>query len=146
MRVTTMSWIDLIGYAASASVLATFCMNTMVPLRVVAICSNILFAIFGALAHVYPVLLLHVILLPVNGVRLRQAILRQRKRGPAPGSMRPLEGCARQGKGGGGTALTAEGEAISALPAQREEKAACSRASERVKSRRSRDTKQLLGG
>jgi CRP/FNR family transcriptional regulator, cyclic AMP receptor protein len=74
MRVITMSWTDLVGYVASASVLATFCMSTMVPLRIVAICSNVLFAVFGALAHVYPVLVLHLVLFPVNGVRLMQAL------------------------------------------------------------------------
>jgi CRP/FNR family transcriptional regulator, cyclic AMP receptor protein len=69
-----MSWIDLLGYAASASVLLTFCMSTMLPLRMVAIGSNVLFAAFGAAAHVYPVLVLHVILLPVNVVRLVQIL------------------------------------------------------------------------
>ncbi len=69
-----MSWIDLLGYAASASVLITFCMSTMVPLRTVAICSNVLFASYGALAHIYPVLILHTILLPVNAVRLYQIL------------------------------------------------------------------------
>lgn len=69
-----MNWIDLLGYAASASVLITFCMSTMVPLRVVAICSNVLFATFGGLAHIYPVLVLHVVLLPVNIARLVQIL------------------------------------------------------------------------
>jgi CRP/FNR family transcriptional regulator, cyclic AMP receptor protein len=69
-----MSWIDLLGYAASASVLLTFCMSTMVPLRIVAICSNLLFATFGASAHIYPVLVLHVVLLPVNVGRLVQIL------------------------------------------------------------------------
>jgi len=69
-----MSWIDLLGYAASASVLITFCMSTMVPLRAVAICSNVLFASYGAFAHIYPVLILHTILLPVNAVRLYQIL------------------------------------------------------------------------
>jgi len=69
-----MNWIDLLGYAASASVLATFCMSTMVPLRILAIGSNVLFATFGALAHIYPVLVLHVILFPVNIVRLVQIL------------------------------------------------------------------------
>ncbi len=81
MWVMTMSWIDLVGYIASASVLATFCMSTMVPLRTVAILSNVLFAIFGALAHVYPVLELHLILFPVNGVRLMQALSPARQAG-----------------------------------------------------------------
>jgi hypothetical protein len=67
-----MLWTNLLGYAASASVLASFCMGSMVPLRAVAICSNVLFAAFGALAHIYPVLVLHAILLPVNIVRLMQ--------------------------------------------------------------------------
>ena len=65
-------WIDMIGWAASAAVLATFCMNTMMPLRVLAIISNVLFCAFGALAHIFPVLILHAILLPVNVVRLVQ--------------------------------------------------------------------------
>jgi CRP/FNR family transcriptional regulator, cyclic AMP receptor protein len=69
-----MNWIDVLGYAASASVLVTFCMSTMLPLRVVAICSNVLFATFGAATHIYPVLLLHVVLLPVNVTRLFQIL------------------------------------------------------------------------
>ena|SRR6516225_4252903 len=67
-----MTWIDLLGYAASATVLATFCMNTMIPLRVTAILSNILFASFGVGAHIYPVMILHLILFPVNAFRLIQ--------------------------------------------------------------------------
>jgi hypothetical protein len=69
-----MTWIDFLGYAASASVLVTFCMSTMVPLRIVALCSNVLFAGYGAFAHIYPVLGLHLILLPVNAVRLYQIL------------------------------------------------------------------------
>ena len=53
-----MIWIDLLGYAASATVLATFCMKTMIPLRLTAILSNILFASFGLWAHIYPVMIL----------------------------------------------------------------------------------------
>jgi CRP/FNR family cyclic AMP-dependent transcriptional regulator len=62
----------MVGWAASAAVLATFCMNTMMPLRVLAIISNVLFCAFGAVAHIFPVLILHAILLPVNIVRLVQ--------------------------------------------------------------------------
>jgi two-component system, cell cycle response regulator DivK len=68
----SVTWINLLGYAASATVLAAFCMNTMIPLRLTAILSNILFASFGLKAHIYPVLILHVILLPVNTLRLIQ--------------------------------------------------------------------------
>ena len=67
-----MTLVDFLGYAASASVLATFCMSTMIPLRVTAILSNILFSLFGLWAHIYPVMILHLILFPVNIVRLLQ--------------------------------------------------------------------------
>jgi hypothetical protein len=63
---------DLLGYAASAMVLATFCMSNMPCLRLVAIGSNVLFILFGLAAHIHPVLLLHVVLLPVNVARLMQ--------------------------------------------------------------------------
>jgi hypothetical protein len=32
--------------------------------------SNVLFILYGLLAHIYPVLLLHVVLLPVNSIKL----------------------------------------------------------------------------
>jgi CRP/FNR family transcriptional regulator, cyclic AMP receptor protein len=67
-----MSWIDLLGYAASISVLATFCMSTMIPLRILALASNVLFSTYGYLDHLYPVLALHLILFPVNLFRLIQ--------------------------------------------------------------------------
>ncbi len=61
---------DLLGYAASIAVLATFYMKTMGPLRVAAIASNVLFVAYGYSEHILPVLLLHVALLPINTVRL----------------------------------------------------------------------------
>jgi len=38
-----MTWIDSIGYLASALVLLTICMSTMLSLRAVAMCSNLAF-------------------------------------------------------------------------------------------------------
>ena len=73
MNAFSMNTFDLIGYLASLLVLATFCMRDMVPLRVVAIVSNIAFITYGALADIGPVLLLHVVLLPVNALRLAQS-------------------------------------------------------------------------
>ena len=65
-----------IGFIASALVLAAFGMKDMVNLRVVAICSNFAFIAYALLLHLLPVLLLHVILLPLNGWRLVQALPR----------------------------------------------------------------------
>ncbi len=67
-----MSWIDVLGYAASAAVLATFCMTTMIPLRILALASNVLFILYGYFDGLLPVVLLHATLLPVNALRLMQ--------------------------------------------------------------------------
>jgi CRP/FNR family cyclic AMP-dependent transcriptional regulator len=65
-------WIELIGYAASVAVFATFCVKEMFPLRCLAIMSNVLFMAYGFFEHLPPVLLLHAVLLPTNVVRLAQ--------------------------------------------------------------------------
>jgi hypothetical protein len=64
--------IEGIGFAAAGLVLATFCMRSMSALRWLAIASNVAFIGYGYLEHLAPVLLLHVLLLPVNGYRLAQ--------------------------------------------------------------------------
>lgn len=61
---------DMLGYLASSAVLVTFLMTRMTPLRVIAIVSNVLFICFGFLEHIYPVLFLHLVLLPINLWRL----------------------------------------------------------------------------
>ena len=61
---------DLLGYAASCAVLASFLMRTMVPLRLVAILSNMLFLVFGYVENIHPVFFLHMALLPINAWRL----------------------------------------------------------------------------
>lgn len=63
---------DWLGWAASALVLATFCMRGMVALRLTAIASNLAFIAYGARAGIDPVLMLHVLLLPLNALRLAQ--------------------------------------------------------------------------
>ena len=69
-----MNWIEAAGYLASALVLATFCMKTMIPLRAAAVCSNIAFIVYGFYEELYPVLALHAILLPLNGWRAYQML------------------------------------------------------------------------
>jgi CRP/FNR family cyclic AMP-dependent transcriptional regulator len=65
---------EAIGYVAALLVFVTFYIKMMVPLRIVAICSNCAFIAYGYLDGLYPVLLLHVVLLPLNIFRLRQII------------------------------------------------------------------------
>jgi CRP-like cAMP-binding protein len=47
-------------------------MSTMIPLRILALVSNVLFMAYGYVDHLYPVFILHVILFPVNALRLVQ--------------------------------------------------------------------------
>jgi hypothetical protein len=63
-----------IGYVASVLVLAAFGMKDMVNLRVVAICSNIAFITYALVLNLTPILILHVILLPLNGWRLMEVL------------------------------------------------------------------------
>ena len=64
---------DAAGYLASGLVVMAFCMKDIIPLRVVALTSNIAFLIYGIALGLAPVWLLHAILLPINGWRLWQA-------------------------------------------------------------------------
>jgi hypothetical protein len=65
-----MRWLDLLGFSASLAVLAGFCMTRVSSLRMFSVASNVLFVTYGLLAHIYPVFLLHIILLPINLVKL----------------------------------------------------------------------------
>lgn len=69
-----MSIPELSGYVAAMLVFLTFYMKTMVPLRLTGICSNCAFITYGFLGDLYPVLILHLILLPLNVFRLQQML------------------------------------------------------------------------
>jgi hypothetical protein len=49
-----MSWVDCLGFCASLAVLASFSMSTIVTLRMFALASNVLFCLYGLLAHIFP--------------------------------------------------------------------------------------------
>ena len=72
MNSGALHWVQWVGYAASLLVFSTFYMKTMIPLRCVAIASNVAFLTYGYFAGLYPVFLLHTVLLPLNAFRLRQ--------------------------------------------------------------------------
>jgi CRP/FNR family transcriptional regulator, cyclic AMP receptor protein len=72
-------WLVIAGWIASALVFSTFFMKTMLPLRLVAITSNVAFMsyallglVYGDFGRLYPIFVLHACLLPLNVVRLRQ--------------------------------------------------------------------------
>src|SRR5213592_3241457 len=71
--------IVIAAWVAAILVFSSFFMKTMIPLRVVAITSNVWFVTYallglkyGIFGRVYPILVLHSMLLPLNVLRLRQ--------------------------------------------------------------------------
>ena len=70
------NWANDVGYLASALVLCAFYMRSMVPLRCVAIASNFAFIAYAVVNGLGPVLFLHACLLPLNILRLAEALPR----------------------------------------------------------------------
>jgi CRP/FNR family transcriptional regulator, cyclic AMP receptor protein len=62
------------GYVASALVLLTFVAKDIRVLRTVAIFSNLAFITYGTIEWLPPVLFLHMVLLPLNIVRLAEIV------------------------------------------------------------------------
>ena len=82
------NWIELSGYLASALVFLAFYMKTMIPLRLIGMLSNVAFMTYGLGEHLYPVFILHAILLPLNCLRLFQMrILIQKVRAATEGEL-----------------------------------------------------------
>ena len=65
---------EMSGYVASTLVLCTFVAKDMRVLCVVAIFSNLAFIIYGTIEWLPPVLFLHLMLLPLNIVRLAEVV------------------------------------------------------------------------
>jgi hypothetical protein len=72
-------WLVVTAWVAAVLVFSSFFMKTMIPLRIVAIVSNVAFITYALLGirygifdRVYPILVLHASLLPLNLLRLRQ--------------------------------------------------------------------------
>jgi CRP/FNR family cyclic AMP-dependent transcriptional regulator len=71
---THLRFAEILGYIAAFLVFMTFSMKTMVPLRTVGIASNVFFIAYGYLNPAYPLLVLHLALLPLNILRLNQML------------------------------------------------------------------------
>ena len=67
-----LKWFELVGYIASIFVACSFYMKTIMPLRILSLCSNVTFIIYGLFGGLPPVFVLHVFLLPLNICRLYQ--------------------------------------------------------------------------
>lgn len=74
-----MSWIEILGYAASGAVFVTFWMKTHTTLRTVAIVGNVLYLSYGIYNDIGNIIVLHGSLLPLNLFRLYQAVSLKRR-------------------------------------------------------------------
>ena len=70
-----MTWVYLLGYFGASLTLSVYSMRRMIPLRIIGIAANCVFVVYGFLAAVYPQMVLHAILLPINVYRLREMVL-----------------------------------------------------------------------
>jgi len=95
MNVQISAW-DAIGVIAACLVFVTFYMRDMTMLRMLALCSNFAFIVYGFGLRLAPIWLLHAVLLPVNAWRLWQDI-----------SARSLQQACREHRAGARTAQRA---------------------------------------
>jgi len=63
---------NAVGFLAAGLVITAFCMKDILHLRIVAVASNVAFLAYGVALGLIPVWLLHLVLLPVNLIRLWQ--------------------------------------------------------------------------
>ncbi|MGI9025464.1 MAG: hypothetical protein ACR2GP_07755 [Burkholderiaceae bacterium] len=73
---------DALGWIAALLMITTFCCVRTHHLRACALAANLGFIAYGYVGHLLPIVILHMVLLPVNGYRLVQA-MRNGDRGTA---------------------------------------------------------------
>jgi len=72
--ISHLSLADIVGYVGNVVVIVTYSMRTMIPLRMLGMCSNAIFLVYSGLLGLFPLMILQCILLPLNGYRLWQMI------------------------------------------------------------------------
>ena len=73
-ELTAFAWIEAVGWLASGLTVATYAMNTMMPLRILAIASSVCFAFYAAVLQLWPLLAMELTLLPINVYRFWQIL------------------------------------------------------------------------
>lgn len=68
----TLNWVAAIGWLGSILTVATYAMNTMMPLRIFAIASSFSYLIYAYFLQLWPLVGMELALLPINCYRLWQ--------------------------------------------------------------------------
>jgi hypothetical protein len=79
---------DLMGFAAAASSLLAVSQAPALRTRAAAVASNVFFIVYGGMGPLYPALLLHSILLPLNLRHLVREVRARNEDGPPPAGRR----------------------------------------------------------
>ena len=66
---------DVVGLLAGLLTIITFAQRQPIPMRCTAISANVCFLTYAHLCHIMPILVLHGILMPVNILRLSEALV-----------------------------------------------------------------------
>lgn len=104
--------VQALGYLASLLVFSSFYMRTMLPLRYLAIASNVAFIAYGVPLGLWPVVVLHALLLPLNLVRLfqiRRMLTRLRSAPASDLDLHPLIAAMKPERHAQGTVLFRKG-------------------------------------
>ncbi len=65
-----LGWHEYVGYAGMAFALASMSMRTIIPLRIFAIGACFTFAIYSAVNHAWPNLIVNLVAMPIHAVRV----------------------------------------------------------------------------
>ena len=65
---------DALGWIAASLMITTFCCVKTHHLRACALAANVGFIAYGCVGHLLPIVILHMVLLPINGYRLVKAL------------------------------------------------------------------------
>ncbi|MFO7759069.1 MAG: cyclic nucleotide-binding domain-containing protein [Roseovarius sp.] len=84
-------WLEAIGYSGALFTLLAYSMRNMRLLRIMGLCANVSFLGYGLLSEVWPMAVLHGVLLPVNSVRLLEIERAARRLRRVRGLENPLE-------------------------------------------------------
>lgn len=111
--------VEAIGWLASALTVATYAMNTMIPLRILAIASSVCFGVYAAILQLWPLLAMELLLLPINIYRFWQILsLRGRLKKGALSELPDFSVIKRYGKARkvpAGTIVFRRGDPVDAL-------------------------------
>ena len=66
--------IEAIGYCGTLATVASYSMRSIVPLRIAGIASSVFFIAYAATMGVWPMLLTEFVILPINCLRLAEAL------------------------------------------------------------------------